>query len=348
MSIPSDRIVADIEKAGYKFVTRRQHGGEWHGPCPRCGGHDRCCFWPHHESGKARWWCRHCHQGDDVLAWAVAMWGWQFRRAAAYYELAVDVLQPRREAAPPPRPVPAVSAPPPPFAWQTRAQALIAYGETQRRDPRFNQFLAARGLPQADVDRAVHHLRIGYNPDVLFDQGALWGDGEGPKRRVVIPQGILIPNFGHNDAVWGIRVRRVPQGAYPKYHAVAGSTPALFNARFDGCPEAVVLCESELDALVVNHATQGRCQGVSTGSTTWCRNAFWVGKLLALHAPLINGFDADEAGREATFWWASAVPGFPSSHPFPAGCKDINDILMLHGAAAVRRWLDDAPRLQRA
>ena len=28
--------------------------GEWAGPCPLCGGVDRCCAWPE----RGRWWCR--------------------------------------------------------------------------------------------------------------------------------------------------------------------------------------------------------------------------------------------------------------------------------------------------
>lgn len=38
----------------------RTSGGEYHGPCPSCGGADRFCAWPRHPDGP-RAWCRQCH-----------------------------------------------------------------------------------------------------------------------------------------------------------------------------------------------------------------------------------------------------------------------------------------------
>jgi hypothetical protein len=44
-------------------------GGEWSGPCPFCGGHDRFVVQPHH-TPEARWLCRHCTDGKwkDVIS----------------------------------------------------------------------------------------------------------------------------------------------------------------------------------------------------------------------------------------------------------------------------------------
>src|SRR5438105_3277926 len=40
-------------------------GGEYHGPCPLCGGRDRFIVQPH--ADKPAWWCRRCGKGGDAI-----------------------------------------------------------------------------------------------------------------------------------------------------------------------------------------------------------------------------------------------------------------------------------------
>lgn len=51
--------------------TSKIDGGEWHGPCPLCGGDDRFMVWP--KRGRA--WCRKCKASGDALSWAMRMRG---------------------------------------------------------------------------------------------------------------------------------------------------------------------------------------------------------------------------------------------------------------------------------
>jgi len=47
-------------------------GKEWAGPCPSCGGDDRCVITPPTSSrtgDRALWWCRQCRLGGDVVTW---------------------------------------------------------------------------------------------------------------------------------------------------------------------------------------------------------------------------------------------------------------------------------------
>lgn len=53
----------------------RTGGGEFAGPCPLCGGEDRCRAWPNPTSGTGRAWCRQCHATGDALAWATMLAG---------------------------------------------------------------------------------------------------------------------------------------------------------------------------------------------------------------------------------------------------------------------------------
>ena len=82
----------------------RTSGGEWAGPCPRCGGTDRLHAWPAHPHGP-RAFCRQCHPGS-MDAIALVQWlGWasDFPGAVAYLT---------GTTRPPPPPPPAAPARP--------------------------------------------------------------------------------------------------------------------------------------------------------------------------------------------------------------------------------------------
>ncbi|MBV6515356.1 MAG: hypothetical protein HPKKFMNG_00994 [Planctomycetes bacterium] len=51
--------------------TGATNGGEFHGPCPKCGGVDRFMAWP----AKGRAWCRRCGTQGDTLHWAMILEG---------------------------------------------------------------------------------------------------------------------------------------------------------------------------------------------------------------------------------------------------------------------------------
>lgn len=51
------------------------NGGEWHGPCPICGGKDRFHVYPTPREGRPYAWCRRCERGGDALNWDVRLAG---------------------------------------------------------------------------------------------------------------------------------------------------------------------------------------------------------------------------------------------------------------------------------
>ncbi|UIJ38705.1 hypothetical protein LWC08_03815 [Desulfobaculum bizertense] len=66
---------------GRKVSTRK--GGEYHGPCPGCGGKDRFLIWPEQNGGEGSWWCRICGQGGDLIQYLREFRGMSFKDAAA-------------------------------------------------------------------------------------------------------------------------------------------------------------------------------------------------------------------------------------------------------------------------
>ena len=51
------------------FSLKSKTRGEYAGPCPFCGGHDRFCVWPHESDGKGRYWCRQCETNGDTITY---------------------------------------------------------------------------------------------------------------------------------------------------------------------------------------------------------------------------------------------------------------------------------------
>lgn len=66
-----------VDPARIKRASSR-HGGEYHSPCPICGGHDRFTVFPEQAGGElcqklgisGAWSCpRGCGNGGDVISW---------------------------------------------------------------------------------------------------------------------------------------------------------------------------------------------------------------------------------------------------------------------------------------
>lgn len=67
-----------LEWAGRVTRVKRSsayNGGEWHGPCPICGGKDRFHVYPTPKEGRPYAWCRQCARGGDALHWDIRLGG---------------------------------------------------------------------------------------------------------------------------------------------------------------------------------------------------------------------------------------------------------------------------------
>ncbi|MGE4579373.1 MAG: primase-helicase zinc-binding domain-containing protein, partial [Desulfuromonadales bacterium] len=229
-------------------------GGEYHGPCPGCGGEDRFHLWPEQDD-HGTFWCRQCGKGGDAIQFLRDFAGMGFREACA--ALGVDVAA-RPEAG---TPCPRRSAPrwqpdeiqPPAEIWQEKARAFVAWCHDRLLDNGGQlQWLADRGV---DLE-AVKVARLGWNPGEagkdIWRPRESWGlpeevkESTGKPKRLWLPQGLVIPCLDRG-AVIRIRIRR-PEGE-PRYYVVPGSSRSPFYLRRDR--RVAVVVESELDALAV-------------------------------------------------------------------------------------------------
>lgn len=267
------------------------NGGEYAGPCPFCGGRDRFRVWPTPPDGKPRWWCRQCGQHGDAIDFLRERDGLTYRQAlerlgyvhSEHASRVPDGQQSCRTS------LKTVADRP---TWDAAA-ALAVVGECEAAlwtpaGDRARDWLHARTL----TDDTLRAWRIGYNPTDRTMHG------------LFVPRGIVIPCFV-DGAVQYVKVRRpVPGVPGPKYQQVAGGKAALFG--LDGLTgkTTAIICEAELDAILVHQEAGDLVDVVALGSKSARPALPWLSRLLGCTRWLlaIDG-DADDA---ATWWGFSA------------------------------------------
>lgn len=163
MDLSTVDLTALVERDG---VTLRPVAGEFHGPCPACGGRDRFCVWTHGDRQMYR--CRKCHpKPADAVAYLRWRYGLGFVEACAALQ-----VQPDRPAQP------VVSAPRPyepvnerPEIWRTAVAEFVDACATALWQPEaaaVRRYLAERGLT---TDTLRRH-RIGYHAPAGGARGA--------------------------------------------------------------------------------------------------------------------------------------------------------------------------------
>jgi hypothetical protein len=313
-------------------------GGEYHGPCPLCGGNDRFHVWP--EQGEhGTWWCRGCAKGGDAIQYLRDVEGLSYRAACA--RLGVEPM-----AAPTANQIPAqrqaqtftptqVAAPE--DIWSTKAAAFVQYCHEQLLN---NQeqltWLAQRGIDAVQVVK----FRLGWNPANAWRERTAWGlpveinPETGKPKKLWLPLGLVIPVLA-DCLVVQLRIRR-PEGDL-RYFVVPGSNRAPLVTRRDA--EAYVVVESGLDAILLD-GLAGDLVGVVAMGNDSAKPPADLFPVLTQAAHLSICLDSDaprknpatgrmeSPGAKSSLWWLSqfrqaeripVIGGKDPSEAFKAG-----------------------------
>jgi hypothetical protein len=348
-------IILDIlqRKVGARKVRHvsSAKGGEWHSPCPVCGGEDRFHVWPNQNGGETAqragvsgtWWCRSCDQTGDVIEFLKFAEGLEF--TAACKELRIELAEQTRRFRPlrQPKPVQQQWRPTewkiPLEKWREQATkfALFAHGQIGGH-AKILAYLAGRGLPLAAVER----FRLGYlegedkTGTCLYRARAAFGlqdkkNADGTKRRSVlwIPRCLTIPLW-QGDEVHRIRLRRRKDDLREgddKYLLLEGSGQApmvLPPAGITPDMAVWVVVEAELDAMAVHYACGGKI-GVIAVLTNRGKPDAAAHKLLSRSPQILVALDFDPPGKKGERpgyqgwqWWQGQYAQ-ARRWPVPAG-----------------------------
>lgn len=316
------------------------HGGEFHGPCPICGGTDRFHIWPQ-QGDYGTYWCRSCDKAGDAIQYLMDVEQMTFREAAK--TVGKDVADQEEYQAPTfKRPVPTGEAFAPretvPAAelWVEHATKLADWAHQQLLDsPDQLAWLARRGL---DRD-AVIAYGLGWNPGEkgkdLYRARESWGlptvlkeDGK-TKKKLWLPIGLVIP-YRIDGILQRLRIRRTE--GEPRYYLVPGSNtaPMLLGAT----AKAFVIVESELDALLIHHRAGDLAGVISQGNSTAKPDAPATAALTSALTILV-ALDSDEAGMQASVWWRKQFTQ-AERWPVPVG-KDPGETYQ--AGTDIREWV---------
>lgn len=304
-------------------------GGEYHGPCPFCGGRDRFVAQPKN----GRWFCRRCESNGDAIALVMKLHNKSFTEALDALHIEYQQTNLPTYQKPNQQPITVSSQNDAPALtnehWQERAQAYLQWCwhnlDTAPDAASARKYLHKRGIPPE-----VYGLfGVGYNPVYMKD---IWGG-----KTVHLLPGIV---FGWEDSPLGrvmkINTRLKNPSRDKKYMQVAGGANWLWGGYQITPGSTVVLVEGEIDALSVTAACglKDGIVAVATWSVAGARLTRWVARLHMAKRVLI-AFDDDNAGQQAAKWWRDVIPrakrAIPTKH-------DLNE--MLRYGDDIRGWIN--------
>ena len=293
------------------------NGGEWAGPCPRCGGTDRFhCM--------AGWWfCRQCHEKrGDAIEYVRWRDGVDFTAACECLggeKVALSARLPKGTMqSPAPQQVFAETEPPT-AVWQARAREFVAYAQGQLwQTPDALAYLRDRGLS----DDTIRAAGLGYNPREIKDSIRRW-DVDGVY--VWLPRGWVIP-CESGGVVWYVKVRRRPDDLGPdddKYQTIKGGHLTMYGldtlarTHFTDC----IICEGEFDALLLRQHVGALVGCVALGSANKGLDMQAVDQLVAIRRVWL-ALDADKAGRDGA---KKLLAASARIHLLPVPAHDVTD-----------------------
>ena len=284
-------ILELIQGDGFQFKkVANTGGGEYAGACPWCGGTDRFRVWP--ESG--RYWCRGCDAKGDAIQYLGDFRKLSFKEASSLTGKSTTAT------ARPATPQAWVPETPqaPPEAWQEGASSFLDLfvgnlwsdqGATMRQ-----WLYEQKGLSE----KTMRDSRLGFNPKYKSQFGASWGLSDDVI--VHLSEGLVIPTI-QGETIHRLKIRRTNPGKYSRYMNVTGSGNSIMLWGKD--KEAVVVVESELDAILLNQEAGDLCTVIALAGATNKPDSR-TDSILKQAKVILIALDTDEAGAKATwdFW----------------------------------------------
>lgn len=315
--------------------TAATHGGEYHSPCPECGGDDRFCLWPK-EGTDGRYWCRQCDKSGDAIQFCRDFMGLSFQESCDKLRIERSANYRLRYQ---PKPVfsPRVSIPP---KEQWKLQAFRFLQKCMGLDTGLGLLkstLIERGL---SAETALQ-FKLAYNPRTIWAPRKDWGLDEqyndnGRLKTVWLPRGPVIPTFLPGEQLpCRLKIRRdewQPEDDYPKYVEITGSQSQYSIYGDTNLP--LILVEAEFDAILLQQEAADLCCSIALNGAGKKPDTS-VDQILKSAAVILFSLDFDEAGkREFAFWKKT----YPKIIPWPTPVGKSPSEAFLQGVD-LREWL---------
>jgi DNA primase len=314
--IDMSNLIEFVEADGFTLKkTASTNGGEYHSPCPACGGDDRFAVWP--EQGKyGRYWCRRCEISGDSIQYLRDFQGMAYPEAAERVGKPINPypnqrITTTRKTLKKEKIMDKENPKSPNEAWIDRASSGIenTHKDLLENDEKLKWLRDERGITTETVKRhQLGWVKVNYYADRTRWELPEEQNDSGKPKKMFIPSGLLIPYMLLGKPI-RIRLRRDDPGKYGRYYIVPGSSLEPMIIMPDGEAEnhPVIIVESELDAILLRQELSSPCIVVGLGNAQAKPHADLVA-LLKLAPAIIVALDADPAGNRATPFWCEHFP----------------------------------------
>lgn len=282
----------------YPKKVANTNGGEYHSPCPRCGGKDRFIIW----NAINRYYCRQCEAKGDSIQFCRDFMGMGYRAACS--KLGQEPKAPSTQLILRKHSFTPEEAHLPSEEWQSQAEKFVlACHQKLIESPEGLKLLYARGLTLPTIQRA----RLGWNVNAQSVSRTSWDNLKGHTKPLWLPSGIVIPTLSAEKII-KVKIRRIDwkdDDPLPKYVEIKGSMkcPSLFGEQ----SQNILLVEAELDALLVHQVTSDLCCCIALGGASKKPDQS-THQHLQKASLILFALDFDEAGKKPFHFWKNIYP----------------------------------------
>ncbi len=277
------------------------NGGEYHSPCPGCGGMDRFIIWDRVN----HYFCRRCEKKGDAIQYLRDFHKLSYFAACAHVGIEIKLLGNKDVLK---RGIfePKVSQMPS-LKWKQSASEFI---KSCHQNFFNNSYAVGLFLERGFNPKTMNECKVGWNPRPLWVARDQWGLSEFEDKKLWIPRGLVLPTFD-NDTKEPIKlkIRRddwEENDEFPKYVEISGGmqTPSRYGNTFD---KPIIVVESEFDAILIKQVAGDIVSCMALGGSSKRPDA--EAHELLLKAPMILfSLDVDSAGAIAYQWWKKVYP----------------------------------------
>ena len=262
------------------------HGGEYHSPCPSCGGRDRFSI----HLGKNRYYCRQCRCWGDAIQFLRDFEGRSYSDAAALVGrvfLSPQEVGLQKEVC---------------FSqWSYQASHFVdSCHRVLLQNQKAMEIIFQRGINLESIKR----YRLGWNSNDTWGKPTEWGFSPESKK-VFLPVGIVIPILKGEEVV-KLKIRRSgwhQKDQWPKYLEIRGSLQKTTLFVIEQSLPSMIL-ESELDGILLTQLAGDLCNFIALGGASK-RPDEETRAFLGKNPHLLFSLDYDDAGVAAYKWWNS-------------------------------------------
>ena len=275
------------------------NGGEYHSPCPGCGGLDCFIIW----DKKERYFCRRCEKKGDEIQYLRDFHGLSYAEASHHLGIVSprrsrvffrEIFQPKKSQMP--------SA-----LWMQKAQEFI---EQSHRSLFNTSYAVDLFLKRGFLPKTMKAYKVGWNPRPLWTNREEWGLSVAETKKLWIPRGLVLPSF-HQETKEPIKlkIRRDDwhlDDQLPKYVEVSGGMQT-FSCYGSFLGKPVMIVESEFDAILIQQMAGDLVVSMALGGASK-RPDIEAHKLLSQAPCILFCLDVDSAGAVAYQWWRKIYP----------------------------------------